>query len=270
MNSHIGTSIIFLENNDFFTTTGQKGKEILAINPNISKSVVFFYISQGCGTCASLMNPYKKLPLIDNTDVKFIIADVQRNDWAIARKSNPTTTPITNVPVFIFYVNGRPYRKYSGPLTGPDAIKHIYNFAKHVSISIPEYIIRKVKPTKTEIENRGRIPECTIGIPLCGDEEELYLKILEAYSNDGGQKSTGQKNNSSGRQQQTIPMQPRGIVNQRQLLQPQQQRDPYSSLMPSRPAIDPYKVNYQHPSSTTGYSGNNGPRNQSQYRKQVS
>ena len=41
MNSHAGSSIIFLENEDFHLATGQKGNQILSIHPNLTKAVVF-------------------------------------------------------------------------------------------------------------------------------------------------------------------------------------------------------------------------------------
>ena len=254
MNSHTGSSIIFLENNDFHIATGQKGNQILAINPNISKSVVFFYISQGCNKCATLMDPYKRLPLVSQTDVKFIISDVQRNDWAIARKSSPTSTPITNVPTFIFYVNGRPYRKYTGPLTHPDSMMHIYNFITQVSASIPDHIIKKVKPTQAEKEKlKGQVPGCTIGIPLYGDEDDLYPEICEAYPKKQGE---------------TKPQlqQPRQQVQQprQQVQQPRQQLQQSHQLQQQK--INPYKQQYTHPTNVS-YTGKYGGRNQPQYHQ---
>ena len=163
------SGLLFLSNEDFVLSKGTKGNILCTSIPGFS--LILFYSTQ-CPHCQNLLPIFKRLPGSIN-GCQFGIINVSTNKSCI-RMSKDTITPITYVPLIIFYINGRPYHKYNGPPLESEIRRYVFEVAQMLQ--------KKQKFSEEQVKEdiRGHIPAFTIGIPKC-DENICYLDFDEAY-----------------------------------------------------------------------------------------
>ena len=166
------SALLFLTADDFNVQKGQKG-DILCNNLK-GYCVVLFYSTQ-CVHCHSLIPVFKQLPgTIANCQFAMINVSMQKN---VVMMSRNTVAPITYVPYIMFYVNGKPFIKYSGPYDANEIKRFIIEVSKNLQSKQKFFEETNEKQTKEK-----PIPEYTTGHPkeIC-DENVCYLEFDDAY-----------------------------------------------------------------------------------------
>ena len=130
-------------------------------------SIVLFYAG-GCQFSMVLLPIFKKMPKSDIHGVQFGVMNVGFYK-EIVQKAKDSDTPIEYVPLIIMYNNGVPSVKYEGELTEQGLL---------------EFIKAMHEKNKTEAgKKKSAKREYCEGNPLCGDDEECYLKVCESSKN---------------------------------------------------------------------------------------
>ena len=83
---------------------------------------VVMFMTSSCPACHNFKPLFAKVAKSDNK-LHFSLCDVGKYR-SVVNMSRTTTTPISSVPLVLFYVNGRPFGKYKGP---PNS-QHLMNF----------------------------------------------------------------------------------------------------------------------------------------------
>ena len=165
------SALLFLMSGDFQVAKGQKG-DILCQNIK-GYSVVLFYSTQ-CVHCQTLIPIFKSLPgTVANCQFAMINVSNQKN---VVLMSRETITPITFVPYIVFYVNGKPFMKYTGPHDANEIKRFIMEVSKNLQSKHKFYEETTEKHTKER-----KIPEYTTGVPKNCDDGVCYLEFEEAY-----------------------------------------------------------------------------------------
>ena len=89
--------------------------------------------------------------------------------------SKETITPVTYVPLIIFYTNGKPFMQYKGAYDGNDIARFVVEVAKNIQSNQ-----KFSQPNAVKEQGRG-IPAYTIGTPLYGTDDVCYLEFDDAY-----------------------------------------------------------------------------------------
>ena len=88
------------------------------------QGIVFLYFRQNtCPRCQHF-DPIFKTIASQEKRMKFFVLDIDK-DRKVVNMSKNTTTPINGVPMFIVYVNGNPYIKYTGERSAPSIKRFI-------------------------------------------------------------------------------------------------------------------------------------------------
>ena len=170
------SGLLFLNSEDFHLNKGTRGP--IMCNNIQGFSLILFYSTQ-CQHCKELIPIFKTLPGTVG-GCQFGMINISQNKKCILI-AKQTITPITVVPYLIMYINGKPYMRYQGP---HDA-KEISRFIIEVSTKLqqkPTFTIPENKDDKLQNKNQ-KIPDYTIGLPLYGDENEVYFEFQGAYNN---------------------------------------------------------------------------------------
>jgi thioredoxin-like negative regulator of GroEL len=136
------------------------------------------------------MPMFKTLPqMISGCNFGIVNVDINRNVIAMAKD---TIDPIKFVPYIVFYANGRPIIKYSGPHDLNEIARFVTEVSK--SLSVQPFSKRRDEDGDTGAvhQEERHIPEYTIGIPCStsshkNDETKLhqdnvcYLAESDAY-----------------------------------------------------------------------------------------
>ena len=165
------SGLLFLTSDDFHVANGTKGKILCHGIPDIS--LILFY-STMCEHCQTLIPIFKRLPGTIG-GCQFGMINVSTNKKCVQMSQN-TITPIEYVPYIILYINGRPFMRYNGPQDGNEIRRFVIEVANKVQKK-QKFSSKHVKTSKK------RIPEYTLGIPLCGPDNKCYLVMNEAYHN---------------------------------------------------------------------------------------
>ena len=165
------SSLLFLTNDDFYLTNGQKGK--ILCHDIKGFAFILFYSTQ-CVYCQNLIPIFKCLPDLV-VGCHFGMINVS-NNRAVIEKARDSITPITYVPYMILYINGKPFMRYDGP----NEENSIRQFIMEVSQKIQDSNNNKF--VENQIMSKSEIPEYTIGKPLYGDDERSYLEYNCAYT----------------------------------------------------------------------------------------
>lgn len=168
------SALLFLTHEDFNIQPGQKG-DLLCQNIK-GLSVVLFYSTQ-CHHCHALIPIFKQLPAtVGNCHFAMINVSTQKN---VVMMSRSTITPLTYVPYIMFYVNGKPFMKYSGPHDANEIRKFIVDIGRNLQAKQKFFDEAKDKGGK----DHHKIPEYTIGQPKEISEDEVcYLDFDDAYT----------------------------------------------------------------------------------------
>ena len=89
-----------------------------------------------------------------------------------------TIAPITFVPYILMYIDGKPFMRYNGP----QDINELRRFVLEVAKNVQNKQSFANKVVKVDSKKKNRIPEYTIGHPLCGEDDVCYLTFDEAYN----------------------------------------------------------------------------------------
>jgi hypothetical protein len=163
------SGLIFLESSDFVLTKGSKGPILSITIPAFC--LVLFY-STACVHCQNIIPIFKKLPGTVG-GCQFAMCNVSTNK-NVVRLSKDTIAPITYVPFVMIYVQSKPYMIYKGDYD----INLIRNFVFEVSNNLQN----KQKFSANVVKkNKNTIPNYSIGVPLCGDDNVCYLTLNEGY-----------------------------------------------------------------------------------------
>jgi thiol-disulfide isomerase/thioredoxin len=152
-------SLMILSTEDFFLRH-ENGVNVLT-HPISGISILLFYSKQ-CRHCQFILPTFYSFPEKISGCI-FGLVNISINK-SLAITSQQTNTPIQYVPLIILYVNGRPFKKYSGPLDE----QNIRAFILHSSAEIHESGFTK------KVNKKG-IPEYSLGVPIT--ENVSYLEF---------------------------------------------------------------------------------------------
>ena len=165
------SGLLFLTTEDFFIKQGSKGNILCTAIPELS--LILFYSTQ-CSHCQILIPMFKTLPGTIS-GCQFGMINVSTNKQCIFM-SKETISPIVYVPNIILYADGQPFMRYNGP--------HHIDEIKRFIIEVSNKINQKQKFTANvtiKKDNKKTIPEYSIGLPLCGNDDKCYLNMDDAY-----------------------------------------------------------------------------------------
>jgi len=169
------SGLLFLTTADFNNQRGGKGP-IMCTNIQ-GFSLILFYSTE-CHHCQSLIPIFKRLPGSVG-GCQFGMINVSQNKQCVIMSRN-TIAPIQVVPYIVLYINGKPHMRYNGPYLSEEIGRFIVEVAKNVQASDTNNKHENIKE-----DQRGGIPAYTIGIPLCGtDDNVCYLEFNDAYNAD--------------------------------------------------------------------------------------
>ena len=157
---------------DFFISQAPRGKILTTNKPGFT--LILFY-SHVCKYCRELLPVFRQQ--IPSTLKGCQYADINVSDQsAIIHLSKQTIMPIQEVPFLVLYVNGKPFRRFSG------------NFGAR---EIIEFVMGSCQEIKAHSQNTGdgneierkKIHPATEGHPICGDDLAIYLQENGKRSN---------------------------------------------------------------------------------------
>ena len=163
------SGLLYLSSEDFALQRGKKGPIMCHQIRGIS--LILFY-STHCEHCKELIPIFKSLPGTIN-GCMFGMINVSLNRACVAMSQN-TIAPIKYVPYIVLYVDGKPFMAYKGPYQASELQKFVVQVAQNIQ--------KKQQFSKDVVkQEEQKIPEYTIGIPVCGDDNVCYLDNLNAY-----------------------------------------------------------------------------------------
>lgn len=166
------SNLLFLSTEDFQFQKGENGSILCTDIQGIS--MILFYSTQ-CVYCHKLIPIFKNLPnVINGCQIGMINVSTNRQ---IVQMSQSTICPIKYVPLMILYVHGKPYMIYNGAKD----LNEIKNFIIEVSNSVQSQSSFIQNNENIIHKNSKRLPEYSIGQPLCGDDGICYLEFTSAY-----------------------------------------------------------------------------------------
>jgi hypothetical protein len=115
------SSVLYLGENDFYVDKGQKGPIICCSQKGIS-FVMFHANPNVCQFCDLAKPEFMQLPQIIS-GAKFYLCNLS-NASGLVQKSFNTIMPLNKVPLFILFVEGRPFMNYNGE----KQLKHFSQF----------------------------------------------------------------------------------------------------------------------------------------------
>jgi hypothetical protein len=170
------SGLLFLATDDFSIQRGTKGNIMCTSIPGFS--LILFY-STDCQHCRSIIPIFKSLPGTIN-GCQFGMINVSQNKHTV-HMSRETIAPINVVPYIVLHINGKPYMRYNGPYLSEHIVQFIVDVSKNMQLSQSQ----TNKEQNNQQKETSGIPAYTIGIPLCGtDENVCYLDFDEAYNSD--------------------------------------------------------------------------------------
>lgn len=194
------SGLLFLSSEDFSIVNGTKGTIMVTNIPGFS--LILFYSTQ-CRHCQELIPVFKTLPGTIG-GCQFGMINVSQNKTCISM-SKDTIAPVTVVPYLVLYINGKPYMRYQGPHDAKEIARFIIEISKKIqqkpSFKVPE------NKTASKTEQKSKIPEYTIGQPLCGeDNDDCYLEFQGAYGSTNNNMIQRQNSRVNGKLAQAAGM----------------------------------------------------------------
>lgn len=199
----MSSGLLFLENEDFFKTEGEKGPIICN---KIKGLCLVLYYSTGCNHCQAFIPNFKKLPGRIG-GCQFGMVNVNKNIKLI-KASQSTIVPIKYVPYIMLYLDGRPLIRYDGEYN----IDMIMDFIIDVNKKLKQreqFInqerkmmmmqqqsqmrggmnndgnnysndFKEINGIPLKVDDKNIIPAYTVGIPK-KEDDVTYLKYDDAY-----------------------------------------------------------------------------------------
>jgi len=245
------SNILYLGSQDFYVGQGSKGP-VICCTINGVVFVMFHADPQKCQNCDVAKPEFQQLPHIIS-GAKFAYCNMSRCE-DLAEMSFKTITPLNRVPLFILFVNGRPFMNY----TGQRQLKHFAEFMQLALQRLQQQTVfgsngqaEILSPEQAEKEN-GNLPydydyvtvtnPTMIGQVTC---EEGVCYLMPAKEGYGGTEDASKRQAMNPMQQQqqrspAMPQQMQGPPPQQQyraVAPPQQQ---YMNRMPQQQPQQPY------------------------------
>lgn len=174
--------IYFLNGNDFEIRENVKGKLLGLTHKTNGLELVLFY-SKECQYCDKLLKEYKQLPNLIK-GCKFGLLHINHNK-KVVEMSQQTISPINYVPDIILYLNGLPYIRYEGPSEKEMIKNFVVDIHKKLQNVPMLHETKKGIPNSFIKKETEKLPDYTIGKPLCGNSKhtngKCYLNFQSAY-----------------------------------------------------------------------------------------
>lgn len=168
------SGLLFLQSCDFNVQPSTKGGEIVCHNIR-GISLILMYATK-CEFCRRLIPIFRRLPgTVGGCQFGMINIETEKE---MVRLSKNSLVPVTYVPLIILYVNGKPFIRYEGAHEEAE----IRSFLLDVTSRLQARERFSENKKETTQKGGGRdIPAFTIGHPLYGDEDDIYLEFNQAY-----------------------------------------------------------------------------------------
>jgi thioredoxin-like negative regulator of GroEL len=161
----------FLTSEDFNIGNGTKGP-ILILENMRGLALVLFYSTQ-CSHCQNFIPIFKRLPG-SISGCQFGMINVSQNRQVVAM-SKETIAPIKYVPYIVLFVQGKPFMRYDGPHDEAELKRFVFEVASKLQS-------REKFTNNQKVKDDGKtIPAYTVGVPLCGDDDDSYRCFIDAY-----------------------------------------------------------------------------------------
>ena len=182
-------NVLYLGEQDFYVDKGTKGNVICSTQKGIN--FVMFHADPGiCQYCDIAKPEFVQLSHIV-PGAKYGLCNLSRAR-GLVDKSFQTITPLNKVPLFILFVNGRPFMNYTGEKT----VKHFAEFMQNAMQRLQQQQVfsQTGQPAPVSAEQTEKTPHgiaydydyvtvtnpSLIGSVTCNDEGVCYLTAKES------------------------------------------------------------------------------------------
>lgn len=165
------SGLLFLTASDFSIVKTPKGDEL---HNKIKGFTFILFYSTACTYCKDFLPIFKSLPGSIN-GCQFGIVNVSMCKQMIIA-SQKTRTPIQYVPYIVLYTNGKPTLRYNGP----NDIGSIQKFIVE-AVNIIQTKVSFTSHKNITVHPNKHIPEYSLGVPCCGEDNVCYLNFGDAY-----------------------------------------------------------------------------------------
>ena len=255
------SNLLYLGEQDFYVDKGTKGPVICLQYKDIH--FVFFHANKDvCSYCDTAKPEFIKLAQFIS-GAKFGLCNLSTESNLITKSLN-TVIPLNKVPLFILFVNGRPFMNYTGEKTLNHFVEFMQNVIKRLKTQqvFNQDGVQTATLEQTEKTPHGlaydydyvSISNPNLGNITCTEEGICYLTAKEAHGTTSTPASTQQSPQHSEKRQQA-PYHP-----------PQQQQQPQRQPQPQQ--YQPHPQQYQQPPQQPQYQQPRQPQQQPQYQQQ--
>ena len=264
----MSNNLLYLGEQDFYVDgKGSKGPVICLMHKDIH--FVFFHANKDvCSYCDSAKPEFMKLAQFIS-GAKFGLCNLS-TDANLISKSLNTIIPLNKVPLFILFVNGRPFMNYTGEKTFNHFVEFMQNVIKRLQTQqvFNQDGVQTATLEQTEKTAHGlaydydyvSVSNPNLGSITCTEEGICYLTAKEAHGTVATPSPTQQSPQHSEKRQQA-PYHPPP-----QQQQPQRQPQP-QQYQPQPQQYQPHPQQYQ-PQQQPQYQQPRQPQQQPQYQQQ--
>lgn len=122
------SNLYYINASDFAQESGH-------MTANIGGVTLIMFHSNRCPHCIAFLPEFKRLPGA-MLGLNFGTCCVDDGNKTVVEMSRQTSTPITSVPKFILYVEGRPYVEYSGQRSRPAILAFLQEITSKINQSL--------------------------------------------------------------------------------------------------------------------------------------
>ena len=257
----MSNKLLYLGEQDFYVDgKGSKGPVICLMHKDIH--FVFFHANKDvCSYCDSAKPEFMKLAQFIS-GAKFGLCNLS-TDANLISKSLNTIIPLNKVPLFILFVNGRPFMNYTGEKTFNHFVEFMQNVIKRLQTQqvFNQDGVQTATLEQTEKTAHGlaydydyvSVSNPNLGSITCTEEGICYLTAKEAHGTVATPSPTQQSPQHSEKRQQA-PYHP-----------PPHQQQPQRQPQPQQ--YQPHPQQYQ-PQQQPQYQQPRQPQQQPQYQQQ--
>ena len=265
------SNLLYLGQQEFYVDRGTKGPVVFCALKGVV-FVMFHANPQVCQFCDIAKPEFIQLAQIIG-GAKFGLCNLSQYPELVQMSAN-TITPLNKVPLFILFVNGRPFMNYEGP----KLIKHFAEFMQQALARLQSQQVFSAAGVATmSLEETEKTPHglaydydyvtvsnpSTMGSVTCNEDGVCYLTSKEALGSleekpnqQHPMNSQSHQQSASGQMQQYRQQQPYYPQQQQQQQAYQQQQQQYGGGVPQmyRPAAQPYYPPQQQQQYGGGYT----------------
>lgn len=229
------SNVLYLGENDFYVDKGHKGPIICCSQKGIS-FVMFHANPNVCQYCDIAKPEFMQLPQIIS-GAKFYLCNLS-SAQGLVQKSFQTIMPLNKVPLFILFVEGRPFMNYNGE----KQLKHFSQFMQEAMKLLQQKQVFSANGVNITTEAAEKTPHGlpydfdydTVGSSIngnltCTEEGVCYLTAKESF---GGAEKPKPKENYQPQQPAPQYQPPQQYAPQYQPPMQQQQYAPQQQQYP--------------------------------------